>query len=417
MTLDTHLQLVVEPLECPAMSEVVLRMPRAGGTTPSSAWVRGTELARVETRRRSGWSSLRLRRRWLRLGSLKLRPFSRLIRLWETTSSKRSRCFLGMKILANIVGSDTISDWQGKHWWKAEVKRQSRHPVQLFMCAVTEKTVSTFLHESNITNTEWLYWKSHETSISAPQKSKIIYPDLSNHPSSKLSKKNRVNLVLIMYCSSCRSHLIGSKIVQSTSSHGRAEAGRRDWLNNSLCAMWASACVWERMKVIRKELCLCGPVTEAAAGKSVQHQWQLTANMWKMEEAQSQSHLWEKAFNSSLLVLFSPPIINSQCIFLLKKTHPQILSDIRLWYSVCVKGWFCRHGVPTFLQSVLPLTCRWKGRVFWIGERAQYAITACSNSATNLPKKAYIPDAQAVCKNWYRCLFLTDSPCSTSAQN
>jgi len=36
------------------MREVVLRMPRTGGTTPSSAWVRGTELARVDTRRRSG---------------------------------------------------------------------------------------------------------------------------------------------------------------------------------------------------------------------------------------------------------------------------------------------------------------------------------------------------------------------------
>lgn len=114
MRLHTDLQLVLVPPECPAMSEVVLRMPRAGGTTPSSAWVRGTELARVETKRRSGWSSLRLRRRWLRLGSLKLRPLSRLIRLWETTSSKRSRCFLGMKILTNIVGSDTTSDWQEK---------------------------------------------------------------------------------------------------------------------------------------------------------------------------------------------------------------------------------------------------------------------------------------------------------------
>lgn len=101
-----YLQFVVAPLEWPAMSEVVLRIPRAGGTTPSSAWVRGTELARVETRRRSGWSSLRLRRRRLRLGSLKLRPLSRLIRLWETTSSKRSRCFLGMKILTNIVESE-----------------------------------------------------------------------------------------------------------------------------------------------------------------------------------------------------------------------------------------------------------------------------------------------------------------------
>lgn len=50
----TVLQFVVLPLEWPAMSDVVLRMPRVGGTTPSSAWVRGTELARVETRRRSG---------------------------------------------------------------------------------------------------------------------------------------------------------------------------------------------------------------------------------------------------------------------------------------------------------------------------------------------------------------------------
>ena len=105
----TDLQLVVTmgPLpECPAMSEVVFRMPRVG-MTPSSACVRGTELARVDTSRRSGWSSLRLRRRRLRLGSLKLRPLMRLIRLWDTTSSKRSRCFLGMKILANIVDMDT----------------------------------------------------------------------------------------------------------------------------------------------------------------------------------------------------------------------------------------------------------------------------------------------------------------------
>lgn len=104
--LTADLQLLAVPLEWPAIIEVVFLMLRDGGATPSSAWVRGTELARVETRRRSGWSSLRLRRRWLRLGSLKLRPLIRPIRLWETTSSKRSRCFLGIKILANIVGSD-----------------------------------------------------------------------------------------------------------------------------------------------------------------------------------------------------------------------------------------------------------------------------------------------------------------------
>ena len=50
----THLQLVVVPPEWPAIREVVFLMPRVGCITPSSAWVRGTELARVDTRRRSG---------------------------------------------------------------------------------------------------------------------------------------------------------------------------------------------------------------------------------------------------------------------------------------------------------------------------------------------------------------------------
>ncbi len=147
MTFNTDLQLVVVPLECPAMSEVVLRMPRAGGTTPSSAWVRGTELARVETSRRSGWSSLRLRRRWLRLGSLKLRPLSLLIRLWETTSSKRSRCFLGIKILANMVGSDTVLDWGENS------RKQRQRGVQLsFSCVSSMRWSFLFsLHESNST--------------------------------------------------------------------------------------------------------------------------------------------------------------------------------------------------------------------------------------------------------------------------
>lgn len=52
------------------------------------------------------------------------------------------------------------------------------------------------------------------------------------------------------------------------------------------------------MKEMRDELCLCGPVISAAAGKSVQYQWQLAANMRKKEEAQSQSHLWERALHS-----------------------------------------------------------------------------------------------------------------------
>lgn len=69
----------------------------------SSSWLRGTELARVDTSRRSWWSSLRLRRRRLVWCSLLVRH-SLLMRLCDTTSSKRCRCFLGMKILANMTG-------------------------------------------------------------------------------------------------------------------------------------------------------------------------------------------------------------------------------------------------------------------------------------------------------------------------
>lgn len=95
---------VEKELECPAIREVVLRRPRVGGIANSSLAVRGTELARVDTEsRRSGWSSLRLRRRRLFLWSLKLRPLRRLMRLCETISSKRCLCFLGMKILRNMV--------------------------------------------------------------------------------------------------------------------------------------------------------------------------------------------------------------------------------------------------------------------------------------------------------------------------
>lgn len=67
---------------------------RGGG----SSGRRGAALARVDTRRRSGRSSLRLRRSrcapWARRArhSLPRRPC-------DTTSSKRARCFLGMKIL------------------------------------------------------------------------------------------------------------------------------------------------------------------------------------------------------------------------------------------------------------------------------------------------------------------------------
>lgn len=97
------------------MREVVLRRPRAGGMTTSSLAVRGTELARVDTdSSRSGWSSLRLRRSRLFLCSLKLRPLKRLIKLWETISSKRCLCFLGMKILTNMVHTHSRRSHRGE---------------------------------------------------------------------------------------------------------------------------------------------------------------------------------------------------------------------------------------------------------------------------------------------------------------
>lgn len=74
-------------------SEVVLRR-----LLLISSWLRGTELARVDTSSRSWWSSLRLRRRRL-LCCWLLERHSLLIRLCDTTSSNRCRCFLGMKIL------------------------------------------------------------------------------------------------------------------------------------------------------------------------------------------------------------------------------------------------------------------------------------------------------------------------------
>lgn len=110
---------VEKELEWPAMSEVVLRRPRAGGMTTSSLAVRGTELALVETdSSRSGWSSLRLRRSRLFLCSLKLRPLNRLIRLWETISSKRCLCFLGMKILTNMANSRRSHRGETEHTLK-----------------------------------------------------------------------------------------------------------------------------------------------------------------------------------------------------------------------------------------------------------------------------------------------------------
>lgn len=64
----------------------------------------GTELALLEACGRSWCSWLRLRRSRLWPGSLTLLlRHTRLRRLCETASSNLCRCFLGMKILANIV--------------------------------------------------------------------------------------------------------------------------------------------------------------------------------------------------------------------------------------------------------------------------------------------------------------------------
>lgn len=67
---------------------------RGGG----SSGRRGAALARVDTRRRSGRSSLRLRRSLCALCARRARH-SLPSRPCDTTSSKRARCFLGMKIL------------------------------------------------------------------------------------------------------------------------------------------------------------------------------------------------------------------------------------------------------------------------------------------------------------------------------
>lgn len=101
----------------------------------------------------------------------------------------------------------------------------------------------TFLRKRNITHNERVHRKKmHQSSISA----KIHSPD-PNHPSSKVSKtlptKNRGILGLITYCSNHRIHLIGSKIVQSITSPGRAKEGRRDW---SSISPRACMCVSER---------------------------------------------------------------------------------------------------------------------------------------------------------------------------
>lgn len=147
---DTFTDLRVEKeLEWPAMREVVLRRPRAGGMATSSFEVRGTELALVDTdSSRSGWSSLRLRRRRLFLCSLKLRPLNRLIKLWETISSKRCLCFLGMKILTNMAHTQQMESqrrncsgvwthshaYWDKHWIETHRQRLRRRDSYEKVC-------------------------------------------------------------------------------------------------------------------------------------------------------------------------------------------------------------------------------------------------------------------------------------------
>lgn len=75
----------------PPSSEVAFR---GGG----SSGRRGAALARVDTKRRSGRSSLRLRRKRCAPCALRARH-SLPSRPCDTTSSKRARCFLGIKIL------------------------------------------------------------------------------------------------------------------------------------------------------------------------------------------------------------------------------------------------------------------------------------------------------------------------------
>lgn len=88
---------------CTDIPETDFRAPLSA--SPGSPSL-GTELARLELRLRSEWSSLRLLR-ILPCGSLMLLlRQSRLITFWDTASSKRCRCFLGMNILANMVACE-----------------------------------------------------------------------------------------------------------------------------------------------------------------------------------------------------------------------------------------------------------------------------------------------------------------------
>lgn len=91
---------------CTEIPETDFRALLSASLLPPCSPSLGTELARLELRLRSEWSSLRLLR-ILPCGSLMLLlRQSRLITFWDTASSKRCRCFLGMNILANMVACE-----------------------------------------------------------------------------------------------------------------------------------------------------------------------------------------------------------------------------------------------------------------------------------------------------------------------
>lgn len=100
---------------CTGTPQTDFLAPLSVSPLPPASLSLGTELARLELRWRSEWSSLRLRR-ILPCGSLMLLlRHRRLITFWDTASSKRCRCFLGMKILANMVACE-----EGEGRWKEE---------------------------------------------------------------------------------------------------------------------------------------------------------------------------------------------------------------------------------------------------------------------------------------------------------
>lgn len=134
---------------------------------------------------------------------------------------------------------------------------------------------------------------------------------------------------------------------------------------------------------MRDELCLCGPVTVAAAGKSCS----LTKAHMRTGGS-SEPPLGGSAPPLALLVLSSPPIINSPCLFsssLKEKTHPQPLVDISVCVFLCVVLWArCAHLPPAcFVRCThvdeKKLYCHWKCRLE--GEQIVLAKKLCLHQA------------------------------------